>query len=435
MNSDGLQKENRGMRDFLLLWSTQALSVLGSDMTSFALTLWVFQKTGSALQTALLSVCSYVPYVLVSIFAGALSDRWDKKKTMLACDTFAALCTVSVLVLYKTDLLRPWYLYFINAVSGLMNTVQRPASDVAVTLVTPEGKFQRVSGLRSLSGSVNMVLHPVIATALYSFGGLDLVIAVDLATFLFAFTALAFFIRIPAVGKTADTDRSSVLQSAKEGLLFLREKKLVFYLILFLAGVNLVASAFDSILPAYILPLANGGETVLGTVMSVAGLAMIAGSLIVTAFPSPNDRVKVILYTMLFSLTTDNFLMSLSRSPVMWCAAQVLGYVPVPIMSSNLDVVIRTSIPVEMQGRVYACRNTLQFFTIPVGQFLGGLLVDRVCEPYMASAGEGFAAKCFGSGPGSGAAMMIFILGIAGLVICLVFMRILRGYSYKENQC
>jgi hypothetical protein len=70
-----------------------------------------------------------------------------------------------------------------------------------------------------------------------------------------------------------------------------------------------------------------------------------------------------------------------------------------------------------------------------VGQFLGGLLVDRVCEPYMASAGEGFAAECFGSGPGSGAAMMIFILGIAGLVICLVFMRILKGYSYKENQC
>ena len=105
---------------------------------------------------------------------------------------------------------------------------------------------------------------------------------------------------------------------------------------------------------------------------------------------------------------------------------------PVPIMSANLDVVIRTSIPVEMQGRVYACRNTLQFFTIPVGQFLGGLLVDRVCEPYMAAAGDGFAARCFGSGQGSGAAMMIFILGIAGGVISLAFMRILRGYSFKE---
>ena len=78
------------LKTFLTLWATQSLSQLGSAMTSFALTLWLYQKTGSALQTALLSICSYAPYVVLSIFAGALSDRWDKKKTMLACDTFAA---------------------------------------------------------------------------------------------------------------------------------------------------------------------------------------------------------------------------------------------------------------------------------------------------------------------------------------------------------
>ena len=425
-------KENSSMRDFLLLWSTQALSVLGSDMTSFALTLWVFQETGSALRTALLSVCSYVPYVLVSIFAGALSDRWDKKRTMLFCDAFAAACTVTVLVLFRSGMLRPWYLYVINAVSGLMNTVQRPASDVAVTLVTPKDRFQQTSGLRSLSGSVNMVLHPVLATAMYAFGGMYLVITVDLITFIIAFVSLAFMIRIPEVETDEDSEKVSVIRSAGEGLAFLGENRLVLYLILFLAGVNLVASAFDSVLPAYILPLENGGEKVLGTVLSTAGLAMVAGSLAVTIVPKPKDRVRVILYTMLFSLTTDNLLMSLSRSPMSWYIAQILGYVPVPIMSSNLDVVIRTSIPVEMQGRVYACRNTLQFFTIPLGQFLGGLLVDRFCEPFMAAAGSGFAGKLFGSGPGSGAALMIFLLGIAGFAICAVFMRILRDHSYSE---
>ena len=90
------------LKTFLTLWATQALSQLGSAMTSFALTLWLYQKTGSALQTALLSICSYAPYVVLSIFAGALSDRWDKKKTMLACDAFAACCTLGVLFLLKT---------------------------------------------------------------------------------------------------------------------------------------------------------------------------------------------------------------------------------------------------------------------------------------------------------------------------------------------
>lgn len=99
--------KTKAMKSYLLLWSTQSLSGLGSAMTGYALVLWLYQKTGSALETALLSVCSYAPYVLMSIFAGALSDRWDKRKTMLVCDLLAALCTTAVLVLLRLDRSRP----------------------------------------------------------------------------------------------------------------------------------------------------------------------------------------------------------------------------------------------------------------------------------------------------------------------------------------
>ena len=137
------------LKVFLILWSTQSLSQLGSAMTGFALTLWLYEKTGSALQTALLAICSYTPYVLMSIFAGALSDQWDKKKVMLVCDTLAACCTVLALILLNIDVLRPAHLYFLNAVNGLMNTVQQPASDVAVTMITPKKYYQKTSGMRS----------------------------------------------------------------------------------------------------------------------------------------------------------------------------------------------------------------------------------------------------------------------------------------------
>ena len=121
-----IKKINKNLRSYLILWATQSLSTLGSAMTGYALVLWLYLDSGSALQTALLSVCSYAPYVIMSIFAGALSDRWDKKKTMLICDLLAALSTVLVFILIKTDSLVPWHLYLINAVSGLMNTVQQP---------------------------------------------------------------------------------------------------------------------------------------------------------------------------------------------------------------------------------------------------------------------------------------------------------------------
>ena len=365
------------LQTFLILWSTQSLSQLGSAMTNFALTLWLYEQTCSALRTALLSICSYAPYVCMSIFAGAISDRWDKRKIMLGCDTFAACCTVTVLVLLKNDLLMPWHMYLLNAVNGLMNTVQQPAGDVAMTLVIPKKHYQRASGLRSLSNSLITILNPMLATSLYAFAGLDTVIYVDLATFAAAFAALFFWIRIPAVSEK-ELDRVPFFCAVRSGLRYLRDNRMILTLILFLAGVNLIASAFDAVLPAFILPRPNGGSAVLGAVTSCAGIATLAGSVLVTLLPPPSNRVRVIFVTMLISLGTENFLLAFSRSPLLWCLGQLIGWVLVPVMNANLDVILRSTIPVELQGRVYSCRNTLQFFTIPVGFFLGGYLVDEV---------------------------------------------------------
>lgn len=185
-----MKQSIKELKTFFVLWSTQSLSQLGSAMTSFALALWLYGETGSALQTALLSVCSYAPYVVMSVFAGALSDRWDKKKTMLACDSLAALSTIAVLVLLKGGWLAPWHMYLLNALSGLMNTVQQPASDVAMTLITPPRWYQKTSGLRSLSNSLVTILNPILATAVFAFAGMDGVIFLDLLTFGVAFLAL-----------------------------------------------------------------------------------------------------------------------------------------------------------------------------------------------------------------------------------------------------
>ena len=153
------QNPFHGLKIFLILWSTQALSALGSAMTGFALVIWSYQQQGSALTTAGLAIASYAPYVLLSIFAGSLVDRWDKKKTMVLCDLFAALTTVAVLVLLKTDRLEIWHLYTVNALNGLMNTIQQPVGEVAVTLLTPPEQVQRVMGLRSLSNSLTCLLY------------------------------------------------------------------------------------------------------------------------------------------------------------------------------------------------------------------------------------------------------------------------------------
>ena len=160
---------------------------------------------------------------------------------------------------------------------------------------------------------------------------------------------------------------------------------------------------------------------------------MVLGSLLVTVMKKPRNRVKVIYQTMLFSLGIENFVLSFSRNPIWWCIGQVVGWILVPVMSTNENVIMRNSIPVELLGRVYACRNTLQFFTIPVGLALGGFLVDEICEPFMAvQTADSLPALLFGTGKGSGAALMMFVLGISGVLFCLIYGRELKKYKYED---
>ena len=413
-------KDERKFSNFILLWATQTLSRLGSSLTPFALILWAYGKTGSALSTALLTVSSYVPYILLSLPVGTLTDRMNKKRLMLLSDTAAALCTLTILFVWLSGNLELWHLYLVNAITGTAQTFQQPASEVATTLVTPEDKYQKAGSLNALAYSVINMASPVIATALYSVGGLTLVIIVDLSTFTVAFLSLLFFVRIPEMKKKKHED-SHIMMELKEALSFLRTNMGILQVILFLAAINFIASIYDAALPAMILSFES--ESILAAVQSTAGIAMITGSAIAAMMPAPKSRVKMIIISLFISMSTENFMLSFSRNPAIWCLGAFLGWLCIPVMNTNLDALMRSSIPSGIQGRVYSARNMLQFFTIPLGYLAGGFLVDTVFEPFMADKSDTVVNQLFGTGKGSGAAFLFAVIGVMGVLVCIVFSR------------
>ena len=407
--------------NFILLWATQTLSRLGSSLTPFALILWAYGETGSALSTALLTVSSYVPYILLSLPVGTLTDRMNKKRLMLLSDTAAALCTLTILFVWLSGNLELWHLYLVNAITGTAQTFQQPASEVATTLVTPEDKYQKAGSLNALAYSVINMASPVIATALYSVGGLTLVIIVDLSTFTVAFLSLLFFVRIPERKKEKHED-SHIMMDLKEALGFLRTNMGILQVILFLAAINFIASIYNAALPAMILSFES--ESVLAAVQSTAGIAMIIGSAIVTMMPTPKSRVRMIILSLFISMSTENFMLAFFRNPVMWCVGAFLGWLCIPVMNTNLDALMRSQIPSSIQGRVYSARNMLQFFTIPLGYLAGGFLVDSVFEPFMADGVSTVFTQLFGTGKGSGAAFLFAVIGVMGVLVCVLFSRL-----------
>ncbi|MBO8436118.1 MAG: MFS transporter [Spirochaetes bacterium] len=414
-------KDERKFSNFILLWATQTLSRLGSSLTPFALILWAYGETGSALSTALLTVSSYVPYILLSLPVGTLTDRMNKKNLMLVSDTTAALCTLSILFVWLSGNLELWHLYLVNCITGTAQTFQQPASEVATTLVTPEDKYQKAGSLNALASSVINIASPVIATTLYSTGGLTLVIIVDLSTFTVAFISLLLLVKIPEMEKK-ERKESHIILDLKEALGFLKANIGILQVILFLAAINFIASIYNAALPAMILSFES--ESVLAAVQSTAGAAMIAGSVIAAIMPTPKSRVRMIIISLFISMSTENFMLAFFRNPGIWCAGAFLGWLFIPVMNTNLDALMRSLIPSVIQGRVYSARNMLQFFTIPLGYLAGGFLADTVFEPFMADKSGTFLNQLFGTGKGSGTAFLFAVIGIMGVLVCVIFSKL-----------
>ena len=163
---------------------------------------------------------------------------------------------------------------------------------------------------------------------------------------------------------------------------------------------------------------------------------MVAGSVIVSFLPAPKSRTRIICNALLVSMAQKTSCSRHGHSLPVWCVGAVLGWLPIPLMNANLDVLFRTHIPVEMQGRVYAARNSLQFFTIPLGYFLGGALVDIIFEPFMApQTSESLFCRLFGIGKGSGAAFLFLVLGFLGVAVGLCFRRSkhIRGLEANDK--
>ena len=405
-----------GLRDFLILWGSQAVSALGTAMTNFALIVWVYEQEGTASSMTLLSVFTFLPSILLCFVAGTIADRWDKKRIMLAADLAAALGTTAVFVLYALSALQIWHLYIINFLLSFMAAFQNPAAYVATSLLVPKEHYVRASGLHALSGSMVTILAPALGSALLAFGGLELVLMLDLCTFAVAFLVLLFCVRIPSV-EQIEAAKESFLKNCLSGLVFLREHAALLRIILFFAFINFIAKMGGyGMMPALILSKTGGDKLALGAVEAAVGIGILVGSVAVTLMKPARNRTGIIFFSCGLSFLLGDVGQSLSHTLPLWIAAAFLSNLPMAFLNANLTAIMRTNVPIEMQGRVFSVRDTLQYSTIPPGLFLGGLLADHLFEPFMAAASPLARAlsPLFGAGKGSGIAIIFFLVGIIG---------------------
>lgn len=425
------QRYLSGLRGFTLVASGQLVSLVGSGMSQFALTIWAFEKTGLATSLALMGFFYMVPLILISPFAGAWVDRGNRKLMMMVSDLGAALGTLAVFLLYLSGSLEIWHLYTVGALNGLTSAFQWPAYSAAISTMVDKKDYARANGLLALAESASGIGAPILAGIFLGLVGLGGILLIDLVSFAAAFLTL-ILVHVPQPKQSAAglESRGSLLTEAIYGFRFIFARPSLLGLqTVFLLG-NLVANLGSAIMAAMILARTASSETVLATVQSAAGIGGVLGGILLSTWGGPRRKVHGVLLGWVLSSFFGSVLLGLGQSVWVWAACAFTFALIVPVLNGSNQAIWQAKVPPDVQGKVFSARRMIAWVAGPVAMLIAGPLADRVLTPAMMPGGSlaGLLGGLLGVGPGAGMALLLVVSGLLGMAVGLggYFFRVVR---------
>ena len=415
-----------GMRVFFLIWFGQLVSLIGSGLTSFALGVWVYQRTGSVTQFALISLSTTLPLIAISPLAGALIDRWNRRWSMIISDSGAGLSSLAIALLLAVGHLEIWHIYLATAVSSSFSAFQWPAYTATTTLLVPKQHLSRASGITQLGGAAARLISPVLAGVLLVTIQLKGVILLDFATFLFALVTL-LSVRFPKAKSTVtrEAGKGSLLQETAYGWTYITARPGLLGLLIFFAASNFLLGVVQVLVTPLVLSFAS--PAVLGTVLSISGIGMLVGSLVMSTWGGPQRHMNTVFgFTLLLGLCI--LAAGLRPSAPLFALAAFLFFFSLPIINASSQVIFQQKVAPDVQGRVFALNGAIAGSAMPLAYVVAGPLADQVFEPLMATSGPlaGSIGQLIGVGPGRGIGLLFIVMG------ALTMLATIAAYQYRR---
>lgn len=407
----------RGMKTFLVILFGQLVSIIGSGLTGFALSVWMYEQTGQATPIALNALFFNLPRVLLAPIAGSIADRANRRMILILADCGAALTTLAVAIILFSGNLQVWHIYLTTAISSAFSSFQDPAYRASITMLVPKKDLARAGGIEQIGFAIESLLTPVIASVLYLAIGLEGVILIDFVTFFVAIGAL-LVVRIPQPKLTTlvegEGQKKSVWTDAAFGWKYLRKRPGLFGLLWYYAVVNF----FLSLSGVLMLPLvlSYGVATDVGVVQMAGGAAMMIGGLVMGVWGGPQKRLIWGVVATIALSGIGYFLAGLRPTTWLVGLGQFVILFFIPISAALSQAVWQKKVAADIQGRVFAIRGMIAHMIIPLANLTAGPLADKVFEPLMQEGGalsQTFVARVVGSGTGRGIALMFIVSALS----------------------
>jgi ABC exporter DevA family ATP-binding subunit len=397
------------MKQFLILWLGQLISLTGSQLTGFALGVWVYQQTRSTTLFALLLGLNVLPVILLSPLIGTVVDRWNRRRVMLLSDFGAGLSTVALAIALKTNYLPLSLIAVLIILNAVCVSFMRPAYTAATTQMVSAKDLDRASGLMQVGASAAQLIAPALGGSLLSLIGLPGILWIDIATF-FVAVLTQFLVKIPPLSKPA-VPFSSFLEQSQQAIQFMKQRPGLLALLVFFFVKNFLGSIVYVSTTPYILSFAS--EAVLGGIFSVGGLGMMVGGVVLSLLPQGRSRIQTIqIFSLLGGITL--VVLALKNSVLLFMVGSFLFFLGLPFIHGSGQVIFQRKVPPELQGRVFAFNEALAGLSVPLAYLAAGPLNDIVFGPLLLPNGSlaSTLGSILGVGPGRGTALLFILLGL-----------------------
>jgi MFS family permease len=409
------------------LWIGQSVSLVGSALTSFALGVWIYQRTGSVSQLGLVYLLVFLPGILAAPFTGPLVDRRDRRAVLLTTTSGGLLCVLVLAGLYQAGELRPWHIYITTTVTSVLTAVQTPAVGASISLLVGRRHLGRANGMVMLAQSVAQIVGPLAGGFLIGAVHLSALLLIDCCSFAVALLCL-LSIRLPRptpAEADGDVPQRSLLAETAAGWRYVYARHGLVALLVFYAVLNFAVGFVDVLITPLVLGFAP--TQALGTVLAIGGIGMVAGSVAMGVWGGPHRRIHGVL---LFSIVLGLALCGGALRPnlaLVAVAAFVFLFCAAVINASNRSI-WQAKVEPAMQGRVLSLENMVAMAPLPVAYLLAGPVVDHVSRPLLISdTAVGHVATTL-VGAGAQRAMALLLFG-SGLVVVLAAV---AGYLYPR---
>lgn len=417
----GRHRTANGMQVFTLIWLGQIVSLIGSELTGFALAVWVYQQTGAATKLGLISFFTTMPGLAISPLAGALVDRWDRRWLMIGSDSVAAFNTVILALLLFAGRLEIWHIYLATMATSLIGAFQLPAHGATIPLLVPKQQLGRANGMIQVGGATAQIITPLLAGGLVETVQVQGVMLIDFATFLFAvFTLLMIRVPKPKTTSESKTGKESLLHEVTYSWTYILARPGLLALMIFFATINFLWGIVSLLVKPLVLSFASASA--LGTVLSIGGSGMLVGSLLImSAWKGPQRRIYGVLgFTLLGGLCI--LLAGLRPSILLIAFASFLFFFSLPVVNSSNQTILHSKVAPDVQGRILSMSGMIGGTSLPLAYLVAGPLADQVFEPLMVPNGPlaGSIGQLIGVGPGRGIGLLFIVMGALTILATVV---------------